>query len=380
MSSAIEQRSRPALNSGAVAAPASPRRLLSALALLLVGCAVGAGPAAANPSVGASEPSPIRAANLYVDRFEQPSYRAYRAALREGRTSDARNLFRIARHPIFRWIGKTDENPERAARNFIAKARSEQPGAVPGITVLNHQGDKCGGGYADGGRGESGRYRRWIDRFVRGVGESRVIIGFEPDSLGTLKCLTRAGRRGRLRNLRYGVDKLSKLANATVYMEATASDWRPAREVARYLRYVGIDKIRGFMLNATHLDFTGPNVRYGQRLSRMVGGKHFVINTDENGSGPLRYRRYSGRNRFRSVHVFCNPRNSSLGHPPTTTVDLGGRPLPYKVDGYLWISRPAASGGSCRQFPSRYAMRGGPKAGKFWLTRALMLSSRSKFE
>ena len=54
--------------------------------------------------------------------------------------------------------------------------------------------------------------------------------------------------------------------------------------------------------------------------------------------------------------------------------------MPGKVDGYVWISRTAASAGSCRQFPGRYAMRGGPKAGKFWLKRALILARRSKME
>ncbi|MDQ3719586.1 MAG: glycoside hydrolase family 6 protein, partial [Actinomycetota bacterium] len=264
---------------------------------------------------------------------------------------------------------------------FLAKVQSEQPGAVAGITVLNHVGERCKGRYDAGGRRENRRYRRWIDAFVQGVGNARVIIGFEPDSLGTLKCLVPAARRARLRNMSYGVDKLAKLPNATVYVEATASDWRPAREVARYLRAVNIRKVRGFMLNATHLDFTSRNVRYGQRLSRMVGGKSFVVNTDENGSGRQTYRRFNRRTRkFDFFNVFCNPTNSSLGHPPTTTRDLNGNALPRKVDGYLWISRPAASAGSCRQYPGRYAMRGGPNAGTFWLKRALILAERSKFE
>lgn len=354
---------------------------LLALLLTLTALLAAAAPAVANPNIGPNDPSPIAGVPLYVDGHEQPSVRAYRRALRQGRLSDARNLFKIARHPIFRWIGKTDENPERAARNFLnLKVQAEQPGSVPGITVLNHHGVSCGGGYNGGGRRETGRYRRWINRFVRGLGNHRVIIGFEPDSLGTLKCMTGAGRRARLRNLRYGVDKLSRLPNATVYIEATASDWRPAREVARYLRFVGIHKVRGFMLNVTHQDYTSRNVSYGQRLSRMVGGKHFVINTSENGHGPKRYRRYINRRTWRSILVYCNPKRASLGHPPTTTVDSGGRPLPAKVDALFWINRPGASTGRCRSMPARYSMRNGPPAGKFWLKRALALARRSKFE
>lgn len=119
-------------------------------------------------------------------------------------------------------------------------------------------------------------------------------------------------------------------------------------------------------------------MRYGQRLSRLVGGKHFVISTVENGSGRLFVRQR--RLRKRNFLVHCNPRNSSLGHPPTTTVDYRGLPLPAKVDAYLWIGRPGGSAGPCRQFSSRYSMKGGPKAGSFWLKRALLLAGRSKFE
>jgi endoglucanase len=349
------------------------------LAAALVAAALVAPVAHANPNIGANDPSPIAGASLYVDAFEQPAARAFRSALASGRTADAAKLGKIARHNIFRWIGKTDENPERAARNFLTKkVDAEQPGSVPGITVLNHVGESCGGGYDGGGSSENGRYRRWIDRFARGVGSHRVIIAFEPDSLGTLACLSGRGRRARLANMKYGIDVLSQLPNATVYVEATASDWRPAREVARYLRRIGIAKIRGFMLNATHQDTTRNNVRYGQRLSRLVGGKHFVVNTAENGSGRLFVRQRRPRKRYFLVH--CNPKNSSLGHPPTTTVDVNGQPLPTKVDAYLWIGRPGASGGPCRQFSSRYSMKGGPSAGKFWLTRALMLAGRSKYE
>ena len=353
---------------------------LLALSLCLPLLLAAAAPAAANPSIGPNDPSPIAGAPLYVDAYDQPSVRAYRTALRRGRLSDARNLFKIARHPIFRWIGKTDENPRRATRLFLAKVRRERPGSVPGITVLNHQGMKCGAGYHDGGRRENGRYRRWVARFARAIGRARVIIAFDPDSLGTLKCLRPSARRARLNNMKSGIRILSRLPNATVYVEATASDWRPAREVASYLRRVGIHRVRGFMLNVTHQDFTERNVRYGQRLSRMVGGKHFIINTSENGHGPVRYRRYIRHRLWRSVLVHCNPRKASLGHPPTTTVDYRGQPLPDKVDGYLWLNRPGASAGRCRSFSGRLALRGGPPAGKFWLKRALKLAQRSKYE
>jgi len=302
-----------------------PRPCSGALAAALFAAALAAPAAAANPGVGANDPSPIAGAPLYVDAFEQPTARASRAALADGRTGEAATLRKMARHSIFRWIGKTDENPERAARNFLTKkVLAEQPGSVPGITVLNHVGERCGGGYDAGGSADAGRYRRWIDRFAAGVGGHRVIIAFEPDSLGTLTCMTPRGRRARLRNMRYGIDRLSRLPNATIYIEATASDWRPAREVARYLRFVGVSKVRGFMLNATHQDLTSRNVRYGQRLSRLVGGKHFVVNTAENGSGNLFVRGAGGGASATSSSTAIPATPHWATHPPRRSTTWAG--------------------------------------------------------
>jgi len=90
----------------------------------------------------------------------------------------------------------------------------------------------------------------------------------------------------RLPGLRYGVDRLSQLPNATIYLDAGSSDWEPARRTAKQLRYIGIAKVRGFMLNVTHHDWTRANIRHGVRISRMVGGRPFIGNTSYNGHRP----------------------------------------------------------------------------------------------
>ena len=170
---------------------------------------------------------------------------------------------------------------------------------------------------------------------------------------GALECLARHRRRARLDVLRYGVDRLSQLPNATIYLEAGASDWEPAARTARQLRYIGIERVRGFMLNVTHHDWTRANIRHGVRISRMVGGKPFVVNTSYNGRGPLHLRRG-----HRRVNVWCNPPGRGLGPRPTTAT---GHRL---VDAYMWINRPGYSAGSCN---------GGPlPVGAWWPKRALM--------
>jgi len=230
---------------------------------------------------------------------------------------------------------------------------------VPLMVVMRHQGKRCDPKrYAGGGRREDARSRRWYRRFARAVGNRRVIIGFEPDSLGTIDCLKRSRRFARLKLLRYGVKVLSKLPNATIYLEGGASDWEPARRTAWQLRYIGIHRVRGFMLNVTHYAWTRDNIRHGLQISRRTGGKPFIISTAFNGRGPVHYRtRVNGRRR--RINVWCHPLKRGLGPAPTTQTHH------RKVDAYMWLGRPGFSGGSCN---------GGPlPVGTFWPRRALML-------
>ena len=186
-----------------------------------------------------------------------------------------------------------------------------------------------------------------------------MVIAFEPDSVGTIKCLARHRRAARRRLLCYGVEQFARLPNATVYLEATASDWVPAARTARALRAIGIHLVRGFMLNATHYDWTARNIRYGLDVSRRLGGKPFIVSTHFNGRGPVHYFRRSGRRRLR-VNVHCHPLHRGLGIPPTTNTGNS------KVDAFMWVGRPGLSGGSCN---------GGPlPVGRWWPARALSLA------
>jgi endoglucanase len=332
-------------------------------------------PAPVNPQgVAPSDPNPLLGMRFYVDRVEQPAAKWHQRYVRSGQSGTAALMNKIASQPIFRWIGKSDENPERNTRVFLQRAAERAPGTVPGITVLAHHGEKCGRGYTAGGRRLDARYRRWMSRFVEGLGNRRVIVALEPDALGTLKCLHRSRRASRLRNINYATQLLARKPNVTTYIEAGASDWRPAREMARYLRSAGVHRVRGFSLNITHFDTSPNNVRYGRQISRMLGGKHFVVNTDENGVGRVWYRRWisRARNQWKTVNVWCNPRRSALGTPPQAVNDP-------QLDGYLWMSRPGASAGSCRGWNPRYSMRGGPSAGSFWVERALSLARQARW-
>jgi endoglucanase len=273
-------------------------------------------------------PNPLVGVKLYSDP-QSPAMKSWRYLQRKGRTKQADLIWKIAREPRAVWVGRfTRPKFHFKVRRIIDSAKSQ--GAVPVIAVLRAESTQCGPTYTAGGPAADRRVRKWYRGLARAIGGDRVVIAFEPDSVGTIDCLARSRRDDRIKLLRYGVDVLSKLPGATIYLEGGASDWEPARRTAKKLRKIGIAKVRGFMLNVTHYDWTAANIRHGLELSRRVGGKPFVINTSQNGRGPVHYKASNGRR----INIWCNPGMRGLGPPPTTATS---HPM---VDAYLWINRP----------------------------------------
>jgi endoglucanase len=299
------------------------------VALLCLVAAVPAAASAADPrGVSPSSPNPLEGVSFYVDQ-ESPSWLQWQQLTRAGRQAEADLIWKIAREPRALWLGRfTRPNFAVKVNRLIDAAKAA--GQVPIFTVLRAESTSCGPSYQAGGPAEDARVRAWYDDLARVIGDERVVIAFEPDSLGTIKCLARSRQDDRIRLLAHGVDVLSQLPNATIYLEAGASDWEPAKRTAAQLRAIGIAKVRGFMLNATHYDWTSANIRHGLDISRRTGGKHFIVNTAENGRGPVHYLVGNGRR----INVWCNPGLRGLGPAPTTETSNP------KVDAYLWINRP----------------------------------------
>lgn len=291
----------------------------------------------------------------------------YRTLLRKGLAPAARDVRLLAIQPQFRWWGHYEDRPAKPLpvqvnlRNSFQTMDNRQRGLVPLIAAFGHKGNGCGPRFLGGGAREDARYRSFIRRFAQGIGSREVVVAFEPDAMGTVECLAKSRRKARLRALRYGVSQVAKLPNATVYIDAGASDWQGVPTMARKLRFVGVRKVRGFMLNATHQDTTAHNLSYGLKLSRALGGKHFIINTSHNGNGPL----YKKQDAVGRGTVWCNPPNAAAGTRPTTKT-----PHP-KVDALLWVERPGFSNGACNGGPAR--------VGAWWMKRALQMVRRARW-
>ncbi len=131
--------------------------------------------------------------------------------------------------------------------------------------------------------------------------------------------------------------------------------------MARLLLGAGVRQAQGFFLNSTHFDWTSREVNYGQQISRLTGGTHFIVNTGENGRGPL-----VPRNRvLHGNEVLCNPPGRGLG-PVSVVNDVAQQTSYADLDGLLWFSNPGGSGGKCRP--------GAPPTGVFWPAYAVMLA------
>ncbi len=283
--------------------------------------------------------NPLAGKRLYVD----PNSAAQRQAetLRRSRPQDAALLTQIANQPVARWLGGWVGNIGREVDNAVSTITGA--GSLPVFVAYNIPGRDCGQ-YSAGGANGSDAYRAWIRSFADGLRRRQSLVVLEPDALAGMDCLNASGQRQRIALLRDAVQVL-KAQRASVYIDAGNARWKSADVMADRLKQAGVGDADGFSLNVSNYIDNAANIAFGERVSRALGGKHFIIDTSRNGLG--------------STKDWCNARGQALGVAPTTNT---GHPL---VDAFLWIKQPGESDGTCQ---------GGPKAGSWWTDIALELS------
>jgi endoglucanase len=284
--------------------------------------------------------NPLASKRLYVD----PNSSAKRQAetLRRSRPQDAELLSRIADQPNARWLGGWASDIKREVDNAVSTITGAN--ALPVFVAYNIPGRDCGS-YSAGGANGADAYRKWIRSFADGIRGRQSVVILEPDALPGMDCLSAAGQQDRLALLSDAVTTL-KRQRATVYIDAGHAKWKSAEQMADRLKKANVAAADGFSLNVSNYQSTEANIAYGERLSKLVGNKHFIIDTSRNGVGG-------------TTSEWCNARGQALGVAPTTNT---GHPL---VDAFLWVKQPGESDGTCQ---------GGPKAGSWWTEIALELS------
>lgn len=334
-------RRRPEVADTSPACRWAGRRGRSACTAVLLLCLLTSATGAGSPPAEGQGANPFRGKRLYVDP-NTPSARQA-AQWRRSRPEDAARLQRIAEQPQAIWLGDWTRDIQGEVDRLTGRITAA--GALPVYVAYNIPHRDCGLYSAGGARGGNG-YRRWVQAFARGLKRRPSVVILEPDALPTIECLPLRLQDERFVLMREAVETLRQ-AGAAVYVDAGNGNWKQPQEMAPRLHKAGIEVAQGFSLNVSNFHATEVNIAYGERLSRLVGGKHFVIDTSRNGRGASIEKEW------------CNARQQALGRAPTTET---GHPL---VDAFLWVKTPGQSDGTCN---------GGPRAGEWWADYALELS------
>jgi endoglucanase len=292
--------------------------------------------------------NPLAGKRLWID--PDSNARRQAAEWRGSRPADAAALDKIASQPQAEWFGDWNTNLQKDVSDRLQKIVND--GGFPVAVVYNIPHRDCGQ-YSAGGAGGAQAYRSWIRQLAVGIGSRPVALILEPDALGLLdKCLSQADQAERLALLRDAVRVLRSHEDTVVYIDGGNANWIKPPQMAERLRAAGVLEADGFALNVSNYISNAETIRYGEQISGVLGGAHFVVDTSRNGNGAT------------PDFQWCNPDGRALGTPPTT--ETGNR----LVDAFLWVKRPGESDGTCN---------GGPKAGAWWPEQALGLEHRAKF-
>jgi endoglucanase len=298
-------------------------------------------------------------------------YPAYAAA--HGR--DRRLLAKIALRPLAFWFGNwfADSYAKTVAEQYIASVTAGNPNVLAQVTVFRlvpWEGTACS---QAPGRAAQASYEHWIDGFAAGIGSARVALVLQPDLPFALCSPDRAVP---LQLVAYAARRFSALAHTTVYIDVGAAEWASPSQAASLLAQAGVDRARGFALNATQYGSTGLELEYGASVLHALGAegirrKHFVVSTAQNGA-PFLAGQYHGNSNFPRV---CASRADriceTLGIPPTWQtaapqwgLSANDRSIAaHDADAYLWLGRPWLGNGGTA----------------FVLSRALGLAASSPF-
>jgi endoglucanase len=329
----------------------------------------------ANAAVaGASAGNPLAAVRwgVYTGTADNSVYPYYEAATGTDRQLLAKIALRPQAFSFGAWYA--DDQIESVAQQYIANVTGGNPNVLAQVAIFRMdpwEGQACPHGSWN--PADQASYRSWIRAFAAGIGASRVALVLQPD----LPFATCAGSDVPYQLISYSARVFSALPQTTVYIDAGARYWpMPVKSAVTMLEQAGIRYTRGFSLNDTEYDSTAAELEYGAQIATELAaagypGKHFVINTAENGS-PFLNGQYPGNvGNPRVCRTTHDRLCATLGIPPTaqTASPRWGLPAADRTlaaryaDAYLWVGRPWLDYG----------------AAPFDLNRALALAASTPF-
>lgn len=273
----------------------------------------------------------------------------------QGRTEDARRLGAIAAQPVPQWA--TEPTGHVAAQVTAYVQRAKAAGQRP-LLVAYHVPNRDCQSFSAGGAEGTRDYAKWVREFAGAIEGTQATVIVEPDAVPHEVSGCAGGKAEERYGLLTDAVKVLKDAGATVYLDAGNPGFvTDIGAIADALNRSGVKQADGFSLNVANFYPTEDNVTYGRKISDVLGGTPFVIDTSRNGNG-----RPSTTGDINGGPAWCNPPGRAIGQAPTLTTGQD------RVAAYLWIKRPGESDGACRD--------GEPAAGQWMPGYALGLVAK----
>ncbi|QYF73716.1 glycoside hydrolase family 6 protein [Cryobacterium sp. PAMC25264] len=293
-------------------------------------------------AVEAARSNPLAGATFYTNPDSTARKAAAAAAEADPGSADAATLTRLADQPAATWLlpEKYPMDTVRADVAAIADAAAAA-GQLPVFVIYGIPDRDCGN-FSTGGLSESD-YPIWVESIATALDTRAAVVILEPDALALAQQCGNVPQR--VAQIQQGVAALQGTL-ATVYLDAGHSDWLDAATAANLLNQAGVQNVRGFATNVSNYNDSAAEQAFGEAVSALTNGAHFIVDTSRNGVG--------------SNGEWCNPTGRALGATPEATSDDGLR------DANLWVKEPGESDGTCNN---------GPAAGEWWPERALELAN-----
>ena len=234
-------------------------------------------------------------------------------------------------------------------QNYLCRIQRTDPGAAAEMTTYFV---KHGGGCNSE---DNPNFDAEVNAFKDAVGNFPALIFVEEDAVDTICWRSPAAVSEREAQLKYEIDQLSQLPRALLYVEGGTSDANSPAEAARVLNASDAYKIRGFFTNDTHFNWAYKEIKYGNKVSALTHGLHFVVDTRGDGNGPL----LNPHPVTQGIEQLCNPAGRGLGPKPGASNGQSYGLYSQHLDGFVWVTTPGESAApSCPGRSAHYAASG----------------------
>ncbi|MBV9606841.1 MAG: glycoside hydrolase family 6 protein [Solirubrobacterales bacterium] len=233
-------------------------------------------------------------------------------------------------------------------QNYLCRMHQTDPSAAAVLTTyfIGHSGCNAG---------DQPNFQAEVSAFKNAVGNFPALIFVEEDAIDTICWRSPAAVSGRAALLKYEIDQLSQLPHALLYVEGGTSDANSPGEAARVLNAADASKIRGFYTNDTHFNWAYKEIQYGNKVSALTHGLHFLVDTRGDGNGPL----LNPHPVTQGIEQLCNPPGRALGPKPGASNGKAYGMYSPHLDGFAWVTSPGESAApTCPGRSQHYAASG----------------------